>query len=210
MGQKVNPRSFQLGGLKGWNSKWFSKKTFSQLLKSDILIRKFLKEKFKKTGIAKVEIERSIEKVRVSLYTTKPGLIIGRAGKGAEELKKQLQGFLPKGTILELVIRELEQKLEQTPQVTSQLILEDAVSDIEKRVPYRRVLKRALEQGKKAGVRGIRVSLKGRLDGIEIAREEHLSWGKMPLGTLRANIDYTRGTAYTTYGTIGVKVWVCK
>lgn len=205
MGQKINPKAHRLGVIKTWDSKWFSQKKFPQRLKEDILIRKFLKDKLKGSGLARIEIERSAEKMKVSLYTAKPGVIIGRGGKGADELKNKIQEFLPKETTLDLAIQEVGQ-----PQINSQIILENIIADLEKRMPYRRTLKRAIDEGKKAGVKGIKVSIKGRLDGIEIAREEHLSWGKMPLHTLRADIDYARGTAFTTYGTIGVKVWVYK
>jgi small subunit ribosomal protein S3 len=205
MGQKVNPKAYRLGVIKTWNSKWFSKKKFPQQLKEDILIRNFLKNKLKGMGLIKTEIERSAEKIKITLYTAKPGLIIGRGGKGADELKNKIRNYLPKDVSLEVAIQEPEQA-----EISSQIILEGMIADLERRVPYRRVLKWAIEQGKKAGVKGIKVSTKGRLDGIEIAREEHLSWGKMPLHTLRADIDYSRGTAFTTYGTIGVKVWIYK
>ena len=205
MGHKVNPKAYRLGVIKTWDSKWFSKKNFPQRLREDINIRKFLKDKLKGSGLARVEIEGSAEKIKIILYAAKPGVIIGRGGKRADELKNKIQKFLPKGTNLDLAIQEIEH-----PQTVSQIILEDMITDIEKRLPYRRVLKRAIDQGKKAGVKGIKVNTKGRLGGIEIAREEHLSWGKMPLHTLRADIDYARGTAFTTYGTIGVKVWIYK
>jgi len=206
MGQKVNPKIFRTGEsqIKTWDSKWFSTKDFKEYLKQDIQIRDFLKQELKNSGVAKVEIERSRNSLTVSIHTSKPGVIIGRAGAGAEELKKKIkEKFLDKKINLNLNILELA-----NPSLNAEVVLESMIADIEKRIPYRKVMKQTLSRVEKAGAQGVKVSVSGRLDGSEIARSETLSWGKIPLHTLRADIDYARGAAHTVYGSVGLKIWI--
>lgn len=207
MGQKTNPKIIRIPLIREWEAKWFAKShNFRQFLKEDIQIRQFLSKRLKGTGVDKILIERSANTIKILILTAKPGLIIGRGGVDVEKLKKEIQSkFLPVNTVLELNVQEI-----QTPLLSAQVVLEGIVIDLEKRMPYRRVMKRVIDQVKKAGAQGVKVKLSGRLDGVEIARRETLSWGKMPLHTLRANIDYARGAAFCTYGAIGVKVWIYK
>jgi small subunit ribosomal protein S3 len=206
MGQKVHPKIFRTGEsqIYTWDSKWFSKKDFREYLKQDIQIRNFLKKELKDSGVAKIEIERSGNSLTVIIHSSKPGVIIGRAGTGAEELKKKIKAkFLNKKINFNLNILEVSK-----PSLNAEIILQNMIVDIEKRVPYRRVIKQTLSRVEKAGAEGAKIIISGRLDGAEIARDESLSWGKIPLHTLRADIDYASGTAHTIYGSVGLKIWV--
>ncbi len=204
MGQKVNPKIFRMTGVTKWPSKWFSKKNYAALVAEDIKIRKYLMNALKDAGVDRVEIERSVANVTIIVHAVKPGLIIGRGGQGAEDLKKKiLAKFLEKKTNLNINIVEVER-----PSLSAQIVLQQMINDIEKRIPYRRVLKQAIARVEKAGALGVKVRVGGRLDGVEISRKETLVSGKMPLHTIRADVDYSRGTARTTYGAIGVKVWI--
>jgi len=213
MGQKVNPKIFRIGITKSWNSKWFAKKDFSEFLKQDINIRKFLKKKLKEAGVSKIEIERSSEKVNVIIYAVRPGVIIGRAGVGIEELKTELlknifnktKTSIPGKITLNINIMEVDK-----PNLDANVVLDNIINDLEKRIAYRRVMKQALGRVMRAGAKGVKVIVAGRLNGAEIARTETLTEGMIPLHTLRADIDYARGAAYTIYGKIGVKVWIYK
>jgi small subunit ribosomal protein S3 len=207
MGQKSNPKILRTPIIRQWESQWFAKgHYFREFLKKDLKIRKFLVNKLKNAAIDKITIDKSGYNIKITITTARPGLIIGRGGVDIENLKKEIQKkFLDKGETLELNVQEIA-----APVLSAQVLLETIIADLEKRVPYRRVMKRAIEQAKKAGALGVRVKLSGRLDGVEIARRETLSWGKMPLHTLRANIDYARGAAFTIYGAVGVKVWIYK
>ena len=206
MGKKVHPKVFRLLVNQEWNSKWFSKKNYIQYLQQDIKIRKFLFEHLKKAAVGRINIERLANNIRVIIHTARPGLIIGRGGQGVEDLKKQIQKkFIDKGFNLEINIQEIK-----NPNLCSQVVLQNIIEDVEKRIPYRRIMKQAMDQTKKAGAEGVKVIMSGRLGGVEIARQETLSWGKIPLHTLRADIDYARGAAHTIYGTIGIKVWIYK
>ncbi len=204
MGQKVNPRIFRIGINKTWDSKWFSDKNYSTLLRQDVLIRKHIKNKLKDAAVDKIEIERPAGNINITIYSGKPGMIIGRAGAGIEELKKEIQNkFLGKKFSLNLNIQEITK-----PDLSAQIVLQSMIADIEKRIPFRRVMKQALSRIERAGALGARVVVAGRLNGAEIARTEKLSWGKIPLHTLRADIDYARSFARTIFGTIGIKVWI--
>lgn len=205
MGQKVNPKIMRIPIVREWEEKWFAKsRNFRQFLKEDIKIRKFLAGRLKGSGTDKIIIERSTNTVKILILTAKPGIIIGRGGVDIEKLKKEIHSkFLPSSTALELNIQEV-----QAPFLSAAVVLEGIIADIEKRAPYRRTMKRAIDQVKKAGALGARIKLSGRLGGAEIARRETLSWGKMPLHTLRADIDYARGAAFTIYGAVGVKTWI--
>lgn len=206
MGHKVNPKIFRIGPQNSWDSKWFSKNNYVAFLRQDVLIRKFLKTKLKEAGVAKIGIERSGNNITVIIHTAKPGLIIGRGGQGVEVLKNEIKDkFLDKKFSLTLNIQEVTNQ-----NLLAELVVQSMILDLEKRIPFRRVMKQAMARVQKAGALGIRVVCAGRLNGAEIARTETLSWGKLPMHTIRADIDYSRGAAQTTYGKIGVKVWIYK
>lgn len=206
MGRKVNPKIFRIPIIREWDSKWFADKDkFRQFLKEDLQMRKFLEKKLKNCGISKIGIERLANTVKIIIHTAKPGLIIGRGGVDIESLKKELKSFLGSETVLEINVLE-----DRAPMLSAAVVLEGVIGDLERRIPFRRVIKKAIQQVKAAGAKGAKVIVSGRLDGAEIARSEKSVWGKLPLHTLRADIDYSRGTAFTIYGTIGVKVWIYK
>jgi small subunit ribosomal protein S3 len=211
MGQKVNPVGFRTGQIFDWKSRWFNKKRFRGYLKEDTLIRGFIFSKLNKAGLGRVEIERSMNLLRVIIHTSRPGLIIGRGGTGVEQLKSHLQKFIEKQKPeakqeLRLEIEEIKQ-----PESCAAIVAQNLAEQLEKRMPYRRAIKQSLQrimQSKEA--QGAKIMVKGRLDGAEIARREWLAKGQIPLQTLRANIDYATATAHTTYGTVGIKVWIYK
>ncbi|PIS42268.1 MAG: 30S ribosomal protein S3 [Candidatus Kerfeldbacteria bacterium CG08_land_8_20_14_0_20_40_16] len=205
MGRKVNPRIFRIGIIAQANSKWFARKNYSEFLREDVQIRDFLRKKLKEGGVAKIEVERSAGKLTIIIHTSRPGVIIGRGGGGIEELKRQLkQRYLGSKKIdLNITIQEVEK-----PDLNAELVLQGLIAQIEKRIPFRRVMKRGIDQVMQGGAQGVKIIMAGRLNGVEIARTETLSKGKVPLHTLRADIDYSRGTARTTYGAIGIKVWI--
>ncbi|KKR02920.1 MAG: 30S ribosomal protein S3 [Parcubacteria group bacterium GW2011_GWF2_39_13b] len=211
MGQKVHPTSFRTGIIFDWKSRWFNKKKYKEYLAEDVKIRDFIFSKLIKAGLGKVEIERAANAVRIIIFTSRPGLIIGRGGAGVEQLRAELQKIIAKSQPKEKI--ELRLEIEEIKQAESfaPIVAQNIAEQLEKRLPYRRVIKQTLErilQGK--AVQGAKIMVKGRLDGSEIARKEWLGKGRIPLQTLRANIDFGRATANTTYGTIGVKVWVYK
>lgn len=204
MGHKVNPVILRTGHLLTWSSRWFAKKDYPRFLRQDLEIRKFLAHKLKNSGLAQVMIERTPATMTVIMHAAKPGMIIGRGGQGVEDLKQEIVArFLPPTTNLTLTIQEVP-----SVNLSAELVVRGMVADLEKRLPFRRVLKQALARVERAGALGVRVMVAGRLNGAEIARTEKLTWGRMPLHTLRAHIDYSRSAAFTTYGTIGVKVWI--
>lgn len=204
MGQKVDPRSFRLNGTTTWKSKWFSQNNFGELLEMDQKIRTYLSKKLREAGLARVEIERSSNALTIHLHTSRPGVVIGRGGAGVEDLKKIIrQKFLKTNQSLNVNIHEVSQ-----PFLSAELVVQSMIDQIEKRMPFRRVLKTTIQQVERAGAQGIKVMVAGRLNGAEIARTEKLTSGKIPLHTIRADIDYAQGTARTTYGAIGIKAWV--
>lgn len=209
MGKKVNPKVMRLGVIKTWPSTWFeSGNKYIKNIQQDIGIRRFLIKEMKEAGIDKVEISRSINKITVDIHTGRPGLLIGRGGGGVEDLKnklhrKFLKNFRP--SEINLNIKEVSR-----PHLSSQILVQSMIIDLEKRVPFRKVMKQTISKAEKAGALGVKVVVSGRLNGAEIARSEKLVSGKVPLQTLRADIDYARGAANTTYGAIGVKVWIYK
>lgn len=206
MGKKINPRIFRMGLSERWSSRWFAGRDFAALLQQDILIRKFLKKELQEAGLDRVEIERSRGNITLNISAAKPGLIIGRGGSGIEELKAKIQKkFLSKDFKLQVNITEVS-----VPNLSANVVLQSIKEDIEKRIPFRRVMKQNVEKVMKAGAQGVKIVVSGRLNGVEIARREKLIKGKLPLQTLRANIDYSRGVASTVYGAIGIKVWICK
>jgi len=205
MGQKINPISFRLGGVNTWSSRWFAVRgQYRTALHEDLVIRKFLKERLKDASITKIDIERSRGVIVVNLFTAKPGLVIGRGGQGVEVLQREIKAKLfDEKTNLQLNIQEIDK-----PNLSASLALYAIKTDIEKRIPFRRAMRQAMSRLTKAGAAGVKIQVAGRLNGAEIARTEKASFGTLPLHTIRANIDYFRGTAQTTYGVIGIKVWV--
>jgi len=209
MSHKVHPKIYRLKNLKDWYSRWIDKKRFIQYLKEDFIIREYLKKKIGKLSVEKIEIERFSGKVTIIIYSARPGLIIGRGGTGVEELKKQIEKiFFKKDSKLELKIDIKEIK---NPWSSATLSAQWVAQQIEKRVPYKRVLKWALEKTITLKEnKGVRIDVSGRLDGSEIARREWLSKGNLPRQTIRANIDYAEERAFCSYGVVGIKVWIYK
>lgn len=209
MGKKVNPKIFRMGITKSWDSVWFeSGKNYIKNVAQDIAVRRFLIKEFKEAGVEKVEIIRSLNRIQVDLWTGKPGLLIGRGGNGVEDLKKKLHTkFLKTFRIGEITLNIKEVS---RPGLSAQIAVQTMSLEIEKRIPFRKVMKQAISRIERSGAQGAKVVIGGRLNGAEIARSEKLVWGKVPLNTLRADIDYARGAAHTSYGAIGIKVWVYK
>jgi len=203
MGQKTNPIGFRLGVTRTWDSRWYSKKDYQQLLHEDLKIRKILKQKLYQAGISKIEIERAANKVKVNIYSARPGLIIGKKGSGVDSLRAEVAGL----TKNELLLNILEVR---KPEIDATLVSESIGAQLEKRVAFRRAMKKAMATAIKMGVRGIKVRVSGRLGGAEIARTEGYSEGSIPLHTLRADIDFGTAEARTTYGVIGIKTWIYK
>jgi small subunit ribosomal protein S3 len=204
MGQKVNPNILRIGIIKTWDSKWFAdKKNYPKLLLQDLEIHKIIEAKLKDASISKIEIQRTANKVIVYIHSAKPGLIIGRQGAGIESLKEELQKKFHEE--FNLSIKEISK-----PALDSRLLAESIGQQVAKRVSYRRAAKMAIEKAMEAGALGVKILLAGRLNGVEISRSEFFAQGKIPLHTLRADIDYSVFHAPTTYGTIGIKVWIYK
>ena len=204
MGQKVNPHGARVGVILDWSTKWYAgKKDFSNNLIEDYNLRKMLKEKLMMAGISRIDIQRTGAKVHVSIYTAKPGIVIGKGGAGVEALKKEIETFIGKSANLD--IHEIK-----NPDTDAQLVAENIAAQLEKRVSFRRAMKQCLGRAMKSGAKGIKTSVSGRLGGADIARSEGYHEGSIPLQTLRANIDYGFAEAKTTYGRIGVKVWIYK
>lgn len=201
MGQKTHPVGFRLGVIRTWSSKWFEMKNYAAWLHEDIKIREYVREKLKSAGISRVEIERAANKVKVSIYTPRPGIVIGKKGAGIEQLKKELQAL----SAAEIFVNIHEVR---KAEIDAQLVAENVAMQLERRVAFRRAMKKAVQTALKFGGKGIRISCKGRLGGAEMARYEWYREGRVPLHTLRADIDYGFAEARTTYGVIGVKVWI--
>ena len=203
MGQKTNPIGFRLGVIKSWESRWFSEKDYAKLLQEDITIRKFLINKLSSAGISKVVIERPAKLAKITIHTSRPGVIIGKKGSDIEKLKKDI-GNITEGDV-SINILEIKK-----PELDSQLVADNIAQQLERRVAFRRAMKRAVQSAMRLGALGIRVNCSGRLGGAEIARTEWYREGRVPLHTLRADIDYGVSRANTTYGICGVKVWIFK
>jgi len=201
VGQKIHPYGFRLGVTKEWKAKWFAEKNYSELLLEDNKIRKFISNKLKRTGISSIAIERAANKVKVIIHTGRPGLVIGRKGQGTEELRSSLAKLVNKEIMLE--IKEVRR-----PEADAQIVAEGIANQLERRVAFRRAMKKAVSQALRLGAQGIKVACSGRLAGAEIARREWYREGRVPLQTLRADVDYGFSEANTMYGVIGVKVWV--
>ncbi len=203
MGQKVHPIGFRLGYSKVWNSRWFADKDFSKLLQEDKTIRGFLKKRLYEAGIARLEIERAANKAKIIIFTARPGIVIGKKGAQIESLKKELEGIIQREVIID--IQEVRK-----PETEAQLVAENVAQQLERRVAFRRAMKKAVNSALKFGAKGIKISCAGRLGGAEMARSEWYREGRVPLHTLRADIDYGFAEAATTYGLIGVKVILFK
>lgn len=201
MGQKTHPTGFRLGIIKTWSSRWYAEKDFSRYLHEDLRIRKYIKGKLYHAGIARIDIERAANKSRINIFTARPGIIIGKKGSEIEKLKGELQRMTDKEVYIN--ISEV-----QRPETDSQLIAENVCMQLERRVAFRRAMKKAVTSTLKCGALGIKITCAGRLGGAEMARTEWYREGRVPLHTLRADIDYGFAEAKTTYGIIGVKVWV--
>lgn len=203
MGQKVNPHGLRVGIIKGWDSKWYAGKDYEKFLLEDIKIREFIKEKLFLSGISKVEIERASNKARISIHTAKPGMVIGRQGSNIELLKSDLKKMTE--SAIEINIVEVK-----TPDMDATLVAENIAAQLERRIAFRRAMKQCVGRTMRMGAKGIKITCGGRLGGAEIARSESYREGSIPLHTLRADIDYGTAEAHTTYGRIGIKVWIYK
>ena len=203
MGQKTNPVGLRIGITRSWVSNWFAKERFPDYLYEDILIRNYLKKRLEHGGISTLEIERTAKRVTVAIHTSRPGIVIGKKGEEVERLKGELQHLTQKE--IQINIREVKK-----PEMDSQLVGDNIARQVEKRVSYKKAIKKAISTAMRMGAEGIKIQIAGRLNGAEIARTETYKEGRIPLHTLRADIDYSMATAHTTYGCVGVKVWICK
>ncbi len=203
MGQKTNPVGFRLGVTRTWNSRWFAKNDFAKLLNEDIVLRRYLERRLRHAAVSGIGIERTSQKVTANIFTARPGVVIGKKGEEVERLRNELHHLSRKEVSIN--IREIK-----SPEVDAQLVADNIARQLEKRVAYRRAIKRAIQSAMRMGAQGIKIECGGRLNGAEIARKEKYKEGRVPLHTLRAHIDYARSTSHTTYGCIGIKVWICK
>lgn len=203
MGQKVHPVGFRLGVTKVWESNWFAKRTYGELLHEDIRIRKYIKAKLFHAGISRIEIERAAKRVKINIHTARPGIIIGRKGAEVDKLKAELEAMTEKQAFVNIIeIRRAE--------LDAQLVAENVALQLERRIAFRRAMKKVVTSAMRLGAKGIRITCAGRLGGAEMARTEWYREGRVPLHTIRADIDYGAAEARTTYGAIGVKVWIFK
>jgi small subunit ribosomal protein S3 len=203
LGQKVNPYGFRLGFNKTWHSRWFAGKNYAEMLHRDLKLRADLKKRLSHAGVSEIDIERTANKMRINIYTSRPGIIIGRKGAEVDKLRDELQKLV-NGEVY-INIQEI-----QRPELDAQLVSENIATQLERRIAFRRAMKKAMESAFRFGAKGIKVRVAGRLNGAEIARSEWYQDGRLPLHTLKADIDYGQATSHTTYGTIGVKVWIYK
>ncbi|HDQ45321.1 MAG TPA: 30S ribosomal protein S3 [bacterium] len=203
MGQKTNPIGFRLGINQSWQSLWFDEKTFAQKLKEDLMLRKYIDNRLPGAGISKVEIKRTPKRITMTLHTARPGIVIGKKGAEVDKLKEELQRLTSKE--VQLNVHEIKR-----PELDAALVAENVARQLESKVSFRRAMKRAITSTMRMGAEGVRIACAGRLGGAEMARREQYKEGRIPLHTLRADIDYATKVANTSYGTIGVKVWICK
>jgi len=202
VGQKVNPIGFRLGLTKNWTSKWFADhRTYANLLEQDVKLQRYIKKNLKHAGISRVEVERAAQKIRVTIFASRPGIIIGRKGEAADQLKADLQKLCK--TDVTVNIKEVKR-----PEIDAQLIAENIATQLERRIAFRRAIKRSLASAMRLNIQGCKIMVAGRLNGAEMSRTEWVREGRVPLHTLRAEIDYGTAEALTTYGLIGVKAWV--
>jgi len=203
LGQKTHPIGFRLGVIRTWNSRWYAEKSFADLLYEDMMIRRYLKKRLGHASLSNVGIERTVKEVTVNIFTARPGVVIGKKGEEVERIKGELQHLTGKDIYIN--IREIKR-----PEVDAMLVADNIARQLEKRVAFRRAMKKAVSSAMRLGAQGIKIQCGGRLGGAEIARVEKTRDGRIPLQTLRADIDYAQARAETTYGTIGVKVWIFK
>lgn len=201
MGQKVHPNGFRLGVIQNWSSVWFAKKNYAELLHEDLRLREYLKQRLYHTGIAKIDLERAGRKTKVHIYTSRPGLVIGQRGSEVDKLRLELEQLT--GHELMINIHEV-----MSPELSATLVAESIAQQLQRRISFRRAMKKSVQNTMRLGAKGIRLRVAGRLNGAEIARSEQAREGSVPLHTLRANVDYGTATARTTYGAIGVKCWI--
>ena len=208
MGHKINPKVFRLATIYTWDSKWFAnKKTYINFLAEDVRIREFIKKNLKDAGVDGIEIDRNANKINITIHSAKPGFIIGRSGAGIEELSKKLMNALYRGRRVNILINVQEIS---KPSLSAEVVGQQIAQEIEKRMPFRRSMKMALERVTKSGAKGVKVSIAGRLNGADIARRETIHEGSIPLHNLRADVDFARVRANTLYGVIGIKIWIYK
>jgi len=203
MGQKVHPIGFRLGTVETWSSRWYAKKDYANFLHEDLAIRKYIKEKLYQSGVSKIEIERTPNRARISIHAARPGIIIGRKGSEIEKLRKDMEAKTGHRVFINII--EIKK-----PELEAQLVAESVGAAMEKRVGFRRALKKAVTTAMRLDAKGIKIACSGRLDGSEMARYEWYREGRVPLQTIRAKIDYGFAQAHTTYGVVGVKVWIFK
>ena len=203
MGQKVNPHGIRLGIVKNWDAKWYADKDFADNLHEDIKIRDYLKKSLMQAGVSRIETERSKNRLKITIHTAKPGMVIGRGGAGIEQIRTGLKGYTTKR--VDINISEVKQ-----PDLDATLVAENIAQQLERRIAFRRAMKQAVGRTMRLGAKGIKIAVSGRLGGAEIARRESYREGSIPLHTLRADIDYGTAEAHTTYGRIGIKVWIFK
>lgn len=202
MGQKTNPIGLRLGIVKSWNSKWFAKRDFPELLKEDLMLRRYIRSRLQRASVSNIGIQRAANRVTIDIHTARPGIVIGRRGAEVDKLRDELQHLTAKEIYIN--IQEIRR-----PELDAYLVAESIARQLEQRVSFRRAMKKAVTSAIRMGAVGIKVICAGRLGGAEMARSHEERDGRMPLHTLRANIDYARTTSFTTHGTIGVKVWIC-
>ncbi|RMF58978.1 MAG: 30S ribosomal protein S3 [Calditrichaeota bacterium] len=203
MGQKTNPIGFRVGVIRGWVSNWFDEREFASKLEEDLMLRRYVRKRLKNAAVSAINIDRTPQRITMTIYTARPGIVIGRKGAEVDKLKEELQRLT--GKEIQLNINEVKK-----PELDAYLVAENIAHQLEAKIPFRRVMKKAVMSTMRMGAEGVRVSCAGRLGGAEMARREHYKSGRIPLHTLRADIDYARVTARTPYGSIGVKVWICK
>lgn len=205
MGHKVHPRIFRTQVIYTWDSRWFGKKSYAKFIEQDLRIREYLLKRLKDAQIDMIGVERSAKDMTVTVFAAKPGFIIGRGGKGLDDIRKDIERrFLQMSLKVKLNIKEV-----RSPSLSAQVVAQTIASDLERRIPFRRVMKQAMERVMKAGAKGVKICLGGRLNGVEIARTEKMATGTVPLITLRSDVDFAFNEAHTIYGQIGIKVWIC-
>ncbi len=203
MGQKTNPIGFRLGVIRTWDSKWFDEKNFDKKLEEDLMLRKYVHNRLQRASVSRIVIERTPKQITLTIHTARPGIVIGRKGAEVDKLKEELQRIT--GKDVQLNINEIKR-----PELDAQLVAENIASQLAGKISFRRAMKKAIMSSMRMGAEGIRIICSGRLGGAEMARREQYKQGRIPLHTLRADIDYATANSYTTYGVIGVKVWICK
>jgi small subunit ribosomal protein S3 len=203
LGQKTNPNGFRLGVVRSWDANWYDDKSFASKLQEDMLVRNYVRNRLKKAGIARIQLDRTPKRAVVTIHTSRPGIVIGKSGKEIAQLEEELKKVTAKE--IKILIHEIKR-----PELDAYLVAEAIAGQLEGRISFRRAMKQSITAAMRMGAEGIKVMCAGRLGGAEIARTEHYKEGRIPLQTLRADIDYANATANTIYGTIGVKVWICK